>query len=159
MPSTRIESSYSPCIMWLDLTKAGFHAHNIKAHFHHHMIVVATHALANNSGRYWCWKLPRVILLRLLTEACQTLIHAVLGCSLNGSIFSGQADGQLEITTWLVDEICHGLDCFVWYVEQKMASVDAIWLFSVLLKDLPATLWLPTYRNACGSGYNSQKAV
>ena len=29
-------------------------------------------------------------------------------------------------------------------VELKIASIDALWLFSVLTEDLPATSWLPT---------------
>ena len=37
-----------------------------------------------------------------------------------------------------------------------MAPIDASWLFSVLIEDLPATLWLLTlhlYRSTCSIGY------
>ena len=29
------------------------------------------------------------------------------------------------------------------YVELKIATIDVIWLFSVLMEDLPTILWLP----------------
>ena len=32
--------------------------------------------LNNNSGRYWCWNLPRLLLLWLVSEACQMFISS-----------------------------------------------------------------------------------
>ena len=61
--------------IWLDLRKAGFHTHNSRTHFSpsndRH-----THILTNNSGQYWCWKLPGLLLLWLVSEACQTSTSA-----------------------------------------------------------------------------------
>ena len=36
-----------------------------------------------------------------------------------------------QYTTQLADEFSHGFSCFVRFMEVKMASLDAIWLFSV----------------------------
>ena len=58
----------------------------------------------------------------------------------------------------------HGLiSCFVCYVELQIAQPNAIWLFSVCMKDYPATMWLPTtptlhpHKSACGIGVVSKK--
>ena len=56
--------------MWLDLIRSVFHAHNSKTHF----------SPSNDSCIYqltiqasnWRWKFPRLLLLWLVTEACQT---------------------------------------------------------------------------------------
>ena len=64
--------------MWPDLRKPwplGFHdARTQHRHtFHHQTIAVylAVYTLTNNSARYWCWKLPRLLLLWLVSETCQ----------------------------------------------------------------------------------------
>ena len=58
---------------------------------------------------------------------------------------------QLWFTTWLADEFGHGFSCFVWYLEGKMATMDAIWLFSLDIA-LPATSWLPACPHAHPTG-------
>ena len=77
-----------------------------------------------------------------LKPVCHSL---VLGWPSNGLIFPWQAYSQLWFTTRLADEFGHGFSYFVWYVEVKMASVDAIWLFLVKTLPLPTTLWLPAH--------------
>ena len=54
--------------------KSGFHTHSMTARhtFHHHMIAVHT----NISGRYQCWKLPRLLLLWLPSTCCQMSMNA-----------------------------------------------------------------------------------
>ena len=45
--------------------------------FHHQMIV---YSLTNSSARYWWWKLPRLLLLWLVSEACQASTSARFAC-------------------------------------------------------------------------------
>ena len=52
--------------IWLDLRKAGFHMHQ-KDTFHYHTIAVHI----NNTGKYWYWKLSRLLLVLFAPEACQ----------------------------------------------------------------------------------------
>ena len=56
--------------MWPDLRKAGFHAHNSKAHFSPSNNS-CTRWLTIQPGSYWCWKLPGLLLLWLVSEVCQ----------------------------------------------------------------------------------------
>ena len=44
------------------------------ARYNFHYQMVAAHI--NNSSRYWCWKLPRLLLLWLAFKACQTSTSA-----------------------------------------------------------------------------------
>ena len=37
---------------------------------------IAVHILTNNSGKYWSWKLPGLLLLWLVSQACQTSMSA-----------------------------------------------------------------------------------
>ena len=53
--------------------------------------------------------------------------------SVNGSISSGQEDSWLWFISSLADEFSYGFSCFVWYADLKMAPMDTIWLFSVLM--------------------------
>ena len=62
---TRSISLYIWSHKWLNLRKVNFHMHNSKTHFHHQMITVHINC------RYWSWKLPRLLLLWLVSEACQ----------------------------------------------------------------------------------------
>ena len=71
----------------------------------------------------------------------------IFGWSINSPILSGQANSQQGITTWLVGETGHGLSYILWYVELKIAWIDAIWTYNVL-SWIPTTLWLyitPTF--------------
>ena len=56
--------------IWLDLRKSGFHACNSKTHF-----LLSNNSctckLTNNSCKYWCWRFPGLLLLWLVSEACQ----------------------------------------------------------------------------------------
>ena len=65
------------------------------------------------------------------------------------------------MTTQLAGEVGHGCNCFVCYLEMKIAPIDIIWLFSLNMDDYPAILWLPTlypYRSACDIGV-AQKTI
>ena len=67
----------------------------------------------------------------------------VLRRSLNNSILPGQADSQLEIVTRLASDDGHWFSYILCYVELKRASIDTIWLCSVLKLEELAILWLP----------------
>ena len=67
----------------------------------------------------------------------------VSGCSLNGPILPWQADTRLEIATRLASEFGHWFSYILGYVELKRASIDTIWLCSVLKLEEPTTSWLP----------------
>ena len=118
------------------------------------------YTLTNNSARYWCWELRKLIccglFLRLVGHPW------VLRSPSNGFISPWQADSQLWFTTWLADVFGHGFSYFVWYVEVKMAPMDAIWLFQsrhslcMPLYGYPPIPALPPYRSASGIGYTSK---
>ena len=62
------------------------------------------YTLTNNSGRHWCWKLPRLL---LYCDLFLRLIRCpwVLGWSSNGSISPWQANSSLQFITqcnWLM---------------------------------------------------------
>ena len=65
----------------------------------------------------------------------------MFGWSINSPILSGQAISWQGITTWLVGETGHGFSYIFWYVELKIAWIDAIWTYNVL-SWIPTTLWL-----------------
>ena len=115
--------------LWLDLRQSVFHAHNSKIHFSpsHDS---CTYYIANISGWYQCWKLPRLLCCGLFLSPVR--YPRVLGWSLNGSISSGLTASLLWITTRLAGKVEHGCSCFVCYVELKIAPADVIWLFLLL---------------------------
>ena len=54
-----------------------------------------------------------------------------------------QTAGYNTTHNWLMNSaICLPALCDM-YVEVKMAPIDVIWLFLVLMLPLPSTLWLP----------------
>ena len=71
------------------------------------------------------FKVSQSALLWLVSEACQISMSDQVALHL-----PGQPDSWLCITTQLVGEVGHGVNCFVSYVELGMAPTDAIWLFS-----------------------------
>ena len=113
--------------LWLHLRKAGFHAHNSKTHFSPandsciHWLTIQVGIDAESWPGYFCCGL----LLRPVRRP------QVYGSPSNGCISPWQADSQLYFTTWLANEFGHWFSCFVWYVVEKMAPMDAIWLVLV----------------------------
>ena len=100
-------------IMWPNLRKGGFHAHNSKTHFSPSKWWLYT--LTNYSARYIAKSCPGCFWFSLFLRL---MVHPrVLGCSSNGTISLWQADSWLWFTSWLADEFGHGFSCFVWYVE------------------------------------------
>ena len=127
IPDTNMMSGAYKHIMWPDLRKAGFHAHNSKTHF----------LPSNNSCTRWLTIQPGIdaeccpgcfccgLFLRLVRRP------RVYESPSNGCISPWQADSWLLFTTQLADEFSHGFNYFVWYVEVKMTPMDAIWLVLV----------------------------
>ena len=66
----------------------------------------------------------------------------MLGWSLNGSIFPGQAHSQLIITIQLAAEIVHEFSCFVLYVCGVEGGTNSCHL--AVLWEFPTALQLPT---------------
>ena len=85
--------------------------------------------LTNNSDKYWCWQLPRVLLLLLVFKAWQLSTSAWVVFKWHHlPLTSRQPAVIYHMTGW---EFGHGFSYFVWYVEVKMSPMDAIWLFSL----------------------------
>ena len=102
----------------------------------HFTIEWKTYALNNNSGQCWCWMLPRLLLLWLVSGACQTSMSACVSFKwLHIPMTSRQ---PVVFTMQLADEFSHGFSCFVWYVEVKMVPMNVIWLVLV-----NRNLWQP----------------
>ena len=57
-------------------------------------------------------------------------IYKCLGCLQMASYPLDKQTASCN-STWLAVEFGHKFSCFVWYVEVKMASMDAIWWFLV----------------------------
>ena len=115
----------------------------------------------NNSCKYWCWKLPRLSLLWLVSEACQTSISAqVLFKWLHLSLTSRQ------FITPLDDEFNHEFSCFVWYVcggengtngcHLAVFSVNVAFACHFMATHSPPTL--PPCKSASGIVYASKKS-
>ena len=85
---------YVVCSYVYGFDKAGFHAHNSKIRFSpwHNS---CTHQQANKSHRYYYWKLTRLLLLWLVSEACQTFTSVPV--VFNGCIFFEEAGSWLCI--------------------------------------------------------------
>ena len=60
------------------------------------------------------------------------------------SCLSKQIADYKSLCDCMAGEVGHGLSCFVSYVELKMAPINIIYVFSVLMEDSPVTLWLTT---------------
>ena len=108
--------------MWPNLRKVSFHAHNSKTHFLpsnkgciHSLTIKPGIDAKSCPGCFWCG-----LFLRLVGHS------RVLRSPLNGSISPWQADSRLCFITWLAYEFGHGVSCFVWNLELKTASSDAI---------------------------------
>ena len=109
--------------MWLDLPKVVLYAHSFKSHFsmpfdrYNNRLTLQAYTIAKGLTVYFYWG----------------LIHGpvwcplVLGWSVNGSNFPGQADSQQGITTGLAGETGHWSSYILWYMEPKTAWIDVIW--------------------------------
>ena len=70
--------------------------HTTARHTFHHQNYSCSellYILTNNSGRYWCWKLPRLLLLWLVSRLLRR--PWVLGSPLNGYISPWQTESWL----------------------------------------------------------------
>ena len=114
---------------WLDLinaTEKPASMHTTRRHtFHHQMI--AEH-IDLQFDKYWCWKLLGLVLLWLVSEACQTSMSA---CVAFKWLHIPLANRQLAVIHHTTGWWIWPFSCFVWYVEVKMAPMDAIRLVLV----------------------------
>ena len=108
--------------MWLDLPKDVLYAHNFKSYFsppfdrYNNRLIVHACTIAKDSTVYFYWCLIRGPIWR----------PPVLGWSVNGSNFPGQADNRQGITTGLAGKTGHWSSYIMWHVELKTAWIAAI---------------------------------
>ena len=130
--------------IWPDLPELSLWTHKLRNTFHQYLIAkcinYVTLQQCNTVNRlsvyFYCdWFLGPVRRPR------------VLEWSLNGYILPWQADSSLEIIRWLPSDFGHWFSYILQYAELKRASIDTIWLCSVLNSEEPATLWLPYHPN------------
>ena len=113
--------------VWPDLPKGILYTHSFKTHFS----LPFDNCINGPTAHVfkYCLRLNSLLSLRAVLKP--VWYPWVLGWSSNDPIFSWQADSWLWFTTRLADEFGHGLNCFVWHMEVKMAPMEVIWLFLV----------------------------
>ena len=148
--------------MWPDLPKGVLYTYSFKTYFSLPSIsyINAPTAHVFNTAESWTVCFHSGLFLKPVWNPL------VLEWTLNGPIFTWQADSPLWITTWLADEFGHGFSSFVWHVEVKLASMEVISLFLVKAWPFPrhfVAICLPTtlppYRSDSDIGYASKKAI
>ena len=151
--------------MWPDLRKAGFHTHNSKTHFSPSNNS-CTRWLTIQPGSYWCWKLPGLLLLWLVSEVCQTSTSStsvqVAFKWLHIPLASRQPAVIHHTTGWWVwpsiylTALC---DMWRWKWHQWMPFGCFWWRRSLCppLRGYPPTPTLQPCRSATDIGYTSKK--
>ena len=143
-----------------DLRKAGFHTHDSKTYFSPSKWL---YILTNNSGNYWCWKLPKLLLLWVVSEAYQMSTSAWVAFKwLHIPLASRQLDVRNSPHDWLISlamDLAALCDMWKWKWHQWMPFGRFYWrhsLFLPLCGYLP-TPTLPPYRSATGIGNTTKK--
>ena len=109
--------------------KRQLYTHNSKTHY---TIKWSLYVLTNNSSKYWCWKLPRLLLLWLVSEACQISTGAWVTFEwLHLPSTSRQPAVIHHMTGWWAGPWIH-LHTFV-ICGDKNGKMDTIYLFSVMM--------------------------
>ena len=142
---------------WPDLPKEVLCTHNFKTHLSSPFVSFINWATAHIFNTAEGWTVCFCSGLFLKPVWCPR----VLGWPSNGPILPWQVDSRLWITTWLADKFFHEFSCFVWYLDVKMAPMEAIWLFSedvsftchIMVPRPPPKL--SPYRSANYIGYTS----
>ena len=112
----------------------------------------------NNSGSYWCWKLPRLLLQWLVAEACQTSTSVLVTFKWLHILLTSKQPAVIHHTTgwWVWPWIW--LLCVIWWGENgtngwHLAAFNIDVAFAChFVATHPPTPYPLTYGSASGIG-------